>query len=132
MWSETGASLEFVSPRDAGSEFGSIATFADRTLSPRKKLRSDRYKVTTVSLNDLLDRHDAPEVIDYMSIDTEGSELDILRAFDFGPRKIRVMTVEHNYTPAREQIHDLLAAQGYTRVLEKASAFDDWYVLGDG
>lgn len=35
--------------------------------------------------------------IDYLSIDTEGSELDVLRSIDFTKTKIRIITVENNY-----------------------------------
>lgn len=47
----------------------------------RKKGKN--YHVETVSLLDLLNEHNAPYEIDYLSIDTEGSEFDILKAFDF-------------------------------------------------
>ena len=41
------------------------------------------YTVPTLSLNDLLDKCQAPLVVDYISIDTEGNEFDILKTFDF-------------------------------------------------
>jgi len=90
--------------------------------------RGTHYPVQTVSLNDLLEICNAPQEIDYLSVDTEGSELDILSSFDFSRRRIRVITVEHNFTPARDGIHRLLSKNGYTRRLESVSAFDDWYV----
>jgi hypothetical protein len=84
--------------------------------------------VTTVSLNDLLAHWNAPRRIDYLSIDTEGSELDILQALDFGAWEIRLMSVEHNHTPKRGEIHDFLASKGYRRKFETLSNVDDWYV----
>ena len=35
--------------------------------------------------------------IDYLSIDTEGSEFLILKNFDFQKHTIKLITVEHNY-----------------------------------
>jgi hypothetical protein len=84
--------------------------------------------VPTVTLNDMLEEHGAPAVIDYASIDTEGSEFDILSALDFDRWSFRVMTIEHNFAPQREDIHKLLTEKGYRRVLEAISRFDDWYV----
>jgi FkbM family methyltransferase len=87
------------------------------------------YEVETISLIDLLAKYDAPQVIDYLSIDTEGSELDILSNFDFEYYKFKVITVEHNFTEERERINRLLTSTGYKQVLREISAFDDWYVL---
>ena len=76
------------------------------------------------------DSHNAPKTIQFMSIDTEGSELDILRSYSFGARQIMSICVEHNYQPrARAGIYDLLTSKGYKRVFEKISKCDDWYVL---
>lgn len=91
--------------------------------------RSSRhYQVKTISLNDLMAEHKAPDKPDYLSIDTEGSELEILQGFDFQRHPFKVITCEHNFTPAREKIHGLLTAAGYVRKYDKISDFDDWYV----
>lgn len=91
----------------------------------------DGIEVETVSLLDLLRQHKAPAVIDYLSLDTEGNELDILLAFDFSFR-FRVITVEHNHDAvAREGIRTLLTGRGYRREFEIFSAQDDWYFHPD-
>lgn len=92
------------------------------------RAEGQRYEVTTVSLNDLLAHWNAPRRIDYLSIDTEGSELDILQALDFGTWEIHLITVEHNHTPKRQEIHDFLVSKGYRRKFERLSNVDDWYV----
>ena len=84
--------------------------------------------VQTISLADLLIEADAPRVIDYMSVDTEGSEMEILEAFDFGRWDIRAISVEHNGTAAREGLFDLLCRAGYRRQWPEMSLFDDWYI----
>jgi FkbM family methyltransferase len=92
--------------------------------------RAERYEVDTVSLNDLLDQHGLAEV-DYLSVDTEGSELMILQALDFGRFRPRLITVEHNHEPRRRAaLFDLLSGCGYRRRYEALSQFDDWYVRG--
>jgi FkbM family methyltransferase len=126
VWERTGEVLRFA--ETAVGELSTIARFADRDLHARSRRRAVEYEVPTVSLNDLLRRHDAPRDIDFLSVDTEGSELAILTAFDFGHWRPRVVTVEHNYTPARNGILALMQGAGYRRVLEGASLFDDWYL----
>ena len=90
-----------------------------------------KYKETqvrTISLNDLLTAYDAPREIDYMSVDTEGSEVEILQAFDFDRWRVNAFTVEHNYTEAEGQLDALFAANGYRRVWATVSRYDAWYV----
>ncbi len=77
---------------------------------------------------DLMAESNAPLNPDYLSIDTEGSEFEILSHFDFGRYPFKVITCEHNFTPMREKLHDLLTSAGYVRKFESASQFDDWYV----
>ena len=53
-------------------------------------------KVSTKKLSDILEKHKM-ENIDFLSIDTEGSELDILSTLDFDKYNINVITIEDNY-----------------------------------
>jgi FkbM family methyltransferase len=80
--------------------------------------------VTTTSLLDLLDQMHAPPVIDYISIDTEGSELAILEGMDWSRYQFRCITVEHNFTAQRQGIQTILEGQGYSR---QEAEWDDWY-----
>jgi FkbM family methyltransferase len=124
VWSETGVELEFF---DATSpELSTIGDFATHDNHSRKL--SSAEKVITVSLVDLLDQYQAPSFIDYLSVDTEGSEFEVLKSFDFSKYRFGLITVEHNFTPMRQQLHDLLTSNGYKRILTTYSVFDDWYV----
>ncbi len=72
---------------------------------------------TTVTLADILKRGNAPQRIDYMSLDIEGAELEALRAFPFDRYRLGALDVEHNYEePKRSQIETLMKNHGYTRV----------------
>ena len=81
-------------------------------------------QVETISLMDLLDQYNAPRKIDYLSIDTEGSEFTILEGIDWVRYQFRCITVEHNFAAQRQQIFSLLMANGYE--LHQAQ-WDDWY-----
>jgi len=126
VWTATGEELTFTEADWA--EVSTIADFAGDDHHEASRKGGKSYKVRTVSLNDMLARHGAPAEMDYLSIDTEGSELAILAALDHDRYKFRVITCEHNFTPRREEIHALLTGHGYRRVLEEQSRYDDWYV----
>lgn len=127
VWTKTGEKLLFLEASDA--ELSTIDPFAARDAHAANRLDNEKYEVDTVSLTDLLRAHNAPHRIDYLSIDTEGSEYMILSHFDFDAFDVYILTVEHNYAePDREQIQRLLISKGYRRVFEKFSQWDDWYV----
>ena len=87
------------------------------------------YEVPTITLLNLLEKYNAPKIIDFLSIDTEGSEFDIIQNFDFNLYKFKVITIEHNFTDSREKIYNLLTVNGYRRILEFFSGHDDFYIL---
>jgi FkbM family methyltransferase len=126
VWAKTGETLIF--NQTPFAELSTIGVFSNRDEHSLERANGERYEVDTVSLTDLLMAHGAPHDIDYLSIDTEGSELDILSAFDWDSYRFGVITVEHNHTAQREKIFELLTAQGYRRKFEAVSDFDDWYV----
>ena len=126
VWKSTGDSLDFAEASEA--EISTLSSFKGGDQHAASRRSSRHYQVETISLNDLMAEHKAPDSPDYLSIDTEGSELEILQAFDFKRHPFKVITCEHNFTSAREKIHGLLTAAGYVRKYEKISDFDDWYV----
>jgi FkbM family methyltransferase len=126
VWRETGASLTF--NESPSAVHSTINSFSSLGMHSHWRRNGAIYNVKTISLTDLLEKYDSPAVIDYLSIDTEGSELEILMSHDFARYRFRTITCEHNFLPAREKILDLLTGKGYTRVLTDLSKFDDWYI----
>jgi FkbM family methyltransferase len=90
---------------------------------------TNTYQVETISLLDLLAQHNAPKHIEFLSVDTEGSEFEILNAFDFSQFTFGAICVEHNYLENRPKVKQLLVANGYRQVYPELSEFDDWFVL---
>lgn len=126
VWSESGKDIPF---SEAGErELSTISALLDSDHLGKNRQASAEYVVPTISLNDLLDREQAPRHINFLSVDTEGSEFDILAAFDFSRYRFSAICVEHNFTEARERIRSLLFKNGYVRVLEQFSEWDDWFV----
>lgn len=126
VWSNSNQKVKFL--QSHSPELSTIDSFKKSDTHLRK---GETYEVETISLIDLLAKYDAPDFIDYLSIDTEGSELDILSGFDFNLYKFNIITVEHNYSEKRETINNLLTSNGYNRVLTSISQFDDWYILNN-
>ncbi len=73
-------------------------------------------------LFELLDRN---QVIDFMSIDTEGNELDVLRGIDFERQQIRVFVIENNYFDNR--VSEFLEKHNYLKVFSLDT--DEVFVL---
>ena len=88
-----------------------------------------RYVVESISLEDLLKKFCAPRKIDFISIDTEGSEFEILSNFDFTKYEISSFAVEHNYGPEKELVRELMLRNGYQEVMREISRYEAWFVL---
>jgi len=126
VWSKSGDIVNFTSTPEA--EFSSITSFKNKDFCTLSRNKGFVYPVKTISLIDLLKRHNAPQKIDYLSVDTEGSELEILEAFDFNFFSVSVITCEHNFSSQRDKIYNILSAQGFIRIFEGFSRWDDWYI----
>ena len=123
VYSRSGERIEFLA-----TEVGELSRIA--SIDPRDGHERNNHtvvKVETVSLIDLLIEGQAPKDVDFLSIDTEGSEYEILSHFDFDQWNLRTIAVEHNGTEARQKIFELLTHHGYRRKWPEVSLCDDWY-----
>ena len=85
-------------------------------------------KVKTQLLHEILDANNAPNFIEYLNIDIEGVELEVLKTFPFEKYKFGCISLEHNYDePKRTHIKDLLKSKGYTYIKQEKA--DDWFML---
>jgi FkbM family methyltransferase len=89
-----------------------------------------RCVVKTKKLTTILDEIKAPSFIEYISLDTEGSELDILNGLDFNKYKIGYFSIEHNHHQRnRESIRSFMISKGYS--FHRENHVDDDYILKD-
>lgn len=128
VWSKSKKHLAFLE----SGEFSTIEEFRALDMHASERSNGIQYEVETVSLMDLLKDHEAPKFIDFLSIDTEGSEFEILKDFDFSKYSFALISVEHNFSVSEEAVSDLLTKNGYTRILREFSEWDAWYVPSVG
>lgn len=126
VYSEPNKEVEFIVP-NFDPDFGGIITelgqHKDKVKNDAKKI----VKLKTVLLADILKEHNAPAFIEYLNLDIEGSEYEVLRTFPFNEYKFGCMTIEHNFEePKRSQIESLLKSNGYKRCAQVH--WDDWYI----
>ena len=132
IWSESKKELDFFV-----SNVGVLSTLNDFKESDKISMpgnTSARVKngkivsVKTISLNHVIEKEFKFKTPSYISVDTEGSEYEILKVFDFKRFRPIVFTIEHNFTELQLKIDELMIANDYVRVFKKITAFDAWYI----
>ena len=92
-------------------------------IDPARAAEFPLVEVDVLSLSELLDRNDAPPVIDYFSLDVEGHEDAVFRGFDFSRYRFNVMNVER----PSDWLQGLLKKNGY-REIERNDVGDVFYL----
>jgi FkbM family methyltransferase len=109
---------------ESGGLFSGVSTdenYAARCYTA-SRMRFDGFQTTRVpssTLNGLLDLKVGE--IDFVSIDVEGSELDVLAGFDLDRYRPRVLVIEANDATAAVALDTYLASRGY-----QMSRFRGW------
>ena len=88
-----------------------------------KKSNSNHIRLKTKSLNYILQKYQAPKIIDYLSIDVEGAEERILIEFNFKKYIFRCVTIERPTNLLRK----ILRENGYV-LIKEIPKLDCFYV----
>lgn len=124
--SESEVEVDFIETPSA--MLSTIAQYKNSDTHSHERKKGLLYKVKTVSLNDLFEQYFPKGQVDYLSIDTEGNEEDILRNLDFTRFSFKFASIENAFDKQKsERIHELLIRNGYKQVLQDVSEFDDYY-----
>ena len=124
VYNQSGLTLTF----DIANNFDLLSGIAHHIDANKSVVNANKtsIQVQTISLLDVLDKANAPSFIDYMSLDTEGSEFEILKNFDFEKYTFGLIDIEHNYIePRRTEIKNLLLSKGY--IYKGENKWDDMY-----
>ena len=75
VYGKSGITLQFIEARNAA--FSALSGMREHLDA--YTLESRKYSVQTISLEDMLVKHEAPKIIDFLSIDTEGKRRSLER-----------------------------------------------------
>ena len=132
IWSESKKKLDFFM-----SDVGALSTINEFIESDKNSIPGNTFErkksgkvisVETISLNDVIKEYFKNVTPSYISIDTEGSEYEILKTFSLDVYRPKVFTIEHNFTNYQNKIDQLMKSQNYIRIFRNLTAFDAWYV----
>lgn len=107
---------EYIEFRQAGV-LGVIESLSSSSHKKRIKKESgdtDLVKVKTSTFDNLMKNYPSITYIDYLSLDVEGSEMDVLKTIDFSKYKFGILTVENNAGP--NEIKDFMEPRGYNLI----------------
>lgn len=122
-WKTTGDKIQFIEKNDSCT---STVLTRDVPEDPNHKI----YWVETVTLRQVIKENQTIQQVDFLSVDTEGSELEVLSGFPFESFSPNFICVEHNFEESKRcEIRSLLESKGYSIFLESQSSVDDWFIL---
>jgi FkbM family methyltransferase len=124
IYRESGHDVDLI----MAGEFSALVDYANDDHHYKERAGKSVQKAKTLTLDNLLAINDAPNRIDYLSLDTEGAELEILESFSWG-YDILLITVEHNNGKNKEPLAKLLEDKGYKKAIEE-SHWEHWYEKG--
>ena len=96
---------EELNPSFPAHLFGGIAS----KITDNINVASANVTFRTTTLEAILNRFKAPKVIDYLSLDVEGAETQVMSVFPFHKYQIMVITVER----PKIELHNHLVKNGY-------------------
>ena len=86
--------------------------YSDKSQSVLKKNNLKKYMVEVLTFEEILKNVDK-EVIDYCSIDIEGAETALIKNFNFSNYKIKVLSIENNWSD-KIKYDNILVKHGYS------------------
>ena len=76
------------------------------------RLKGEYVEIETTTLLDILEKHNAPKVIEFLDIDIEGAEFEVIKNFPFDQYEFKIICIEVR-PQTRKSITEHLVANGY-------------------
>jgi len=87
-----------------------------------KTAKGDRVDMYLVQFSEILERLNAPAVIDYMSLDVEGAESVVMQTFPWDKHTIKIMNIER----PKKDLQDMLTSHGYQKLRDNKNGDAFW------
>ena len=94
----------------------------------KRKILTKLHTVPAFTLTEILEKYFPSKVLDFLSIDTEGNDIDILESVNFIDYRIKTICVEHNYRLGSEEVIKYMDKVGYELAFKEHSKHDFWFV----
>lgn len=113
----------------ANKDLSTIKGYEGNDYHSENRMNYNIEKVTTKTLDQLIIENFQNFEMDFLSLDTEGSEFEIIKSLDFSKHKINVICVEHNFNTNRDLIRKYLLKNNYKLLNFPFLQIDDFYIL---
>lgn len=96
------------------------------------KTTAERAIVNAMTINDLFSKYGVPDHFDYLSVDIDGMDIDVLETLDYDKWSFSILTFEHlafrfrdprfkEFIRKKQSLHQLLYEKGYLFVTDLKS-----------
>lgn len=116
------------------AEYESFVNISESPASNLSKIADKKghfnkiHKVPAFTLTEILDEFFQAKKLDFLSIDTEGNDLEILQSINLNNYVINAICVEHNNRIGSEKIINHLESSGYDLAWSEYSKNDYWFI----
>ena len=107
---------------------------AENLKSSFSNLETKTFKSLLWDLNKLIENSTKTTIVNYMSVDTEGSELEILQTIDFNKYRFNALSIEceESQKDRCKKICLFLQKKGYERIFSYGiTGVDLWFLKND-
>lgn len=106
-----------------------------RNSNLEKKSKHRLFKTTGRSITveswplaEIFEKNNSPKLMDFMSIDVEGFELQVLESNDWNKWRPNFIAIEHNFRQDRQKIIEFMVKCGYSLSLDHSQyCWDDFF-----
>lgn len=94
----------------------------------KRSITDKNHKVPALTLSEIIDKYFPTKSLDFLSIDVEGEDLEILASIDFSKYEINSICVEHNDRIGSDEFLKYMEESGYALVYNEYSGNDFWFI----